>query len=94
VKKRLIFAEEASAPETNVIGAGYRGSQSLPRILPFAVFMAFIGVDEFASLLAGYGLIHLDHSFPLILYPLKALATTGVLLFFKSHYSDSSLTHL
>ncbi len=80
--------------ETRLIGAESGGNESLPRILPFAVFMAFIGVDEIAGLLARNGLIHLDQAFPFILYPLKALATTGVLLFFKSHYSEIRLKDL
>src|SRR5208282_2870176 len=60
----------------------------MPRVLPFAIFMAFIGVQELAGFLARYGVIHPYESLAMVLYPVKALAAGAALLFYASNYSE------
>jgi CAAX prenyl protease-like protein len=93
VQKTDNFSGEIRAPEENAIGVERR-SVILPRALPFAVFIAFIGVDELAGFLSRYGIVHLDEYFPFVLYPLKALAAAAVLLFFRSDYYEIKLRDL
>ncbi|HYA39781.1 MAG TPA: CAAX prenyl protease-related protein [Syntrophobacteraceae bacterium] len=63
-------------------------SRAVPRVLPFAVFMAFVGVDEIAGFLSRHGIIDPGEYFPFVVYPLKALAAAAVLLSFRSVYSE------
>ena len=91
MKKTPDLSLEIPAPEGNVIAAEPPRNTMLPRVLPFALFMAFIGVDELAGLLSKHGIFHPGEYFPFFLYPLKALATAGVLLFFWSDYSEIRL---
>ena len=58
------------------------------RYLPFTVFMGFIGLDEFIRFLAGQGFFKLEATTLFYLYPLKAIATAGVLYAFKGHYHE------
>jgi hypothetical protein len=53
----------------------------MPRVLPFAIFMAFIGVQELAGFLSEHGIVHPDDSLPMVLYPIRAVATGAALLF-------------
>jgi len=58
------------------------------RYIPFAVFMAFIGLDEALRFLAKKDFMALAETTLYYLYPVKAL-TTGLLLFlFRHHYSE------
>ncbi len=82
---------EIPAPAKNAIGAERSRNVIIPRVLPFTVFMAFIGVDELAGLLSRYGIFHPDEYFPFVLYPLKALAAAAILLFFRSDYYEIKL---
>lgn len=65
--------------------------EGLPRILPFAVFMAFIGVQELAGFLAKHGIIDTYPLLPMVLYPAKALAAAAALIFYASRYSELRL---
>lgn len=56
-------------------------SGPLPRILPFALFMAFIGIGEGMELLARFGLIDLSNTALYYLYPAKAATVAGLLVF-------------
>jgi uncharacterized protein len=67
---------------------------SMARILPFALFMAFIGIQELASFLAKYGIIPLYDSLPMVLYPVKAVVAGAALLFYASSYSELRLRDL
>jgi uncharacterized protein len=73
--------------ETAIRTAWYK-SAWMPRVLPFAIFMAFNGVQELAGFLARYGVIHPYESLSMVLYPVKALAAGAVLLFYASNYSE------
>lgn len=61
------------------------------RYLPFAVFIGFIGLDEFIRFLAGHGLFTLEPTTLYYLYPLKALTVGFLLYLFKNHYHELKL---
>ncbi|MCW8860075.1 MAG: CAAX prenyl protease-related protein [Deltaproteobacteria bacterium] len=58
------------------------------RIIPFAVFMAFIGLQQGLQWLAEKGSLGLNEQQLLYLYPLKALLVFGLLLYFWRGYSE------
>lgn len=60
------------------------------RIIPFAVFMGFIGAQQGAEWLAERGVVELTDQQLLYLYPLKALLVAVLLLVFLRHYSELS----
>jgi CAAX prenyl protease-like protein len=64
------------------------------RYLPFAVFMAFIGLDELLRFLAGKGLFTLTETTLYYLYPLKALVVGGLLYLYRHQYGELSLKEL
>ena len=66
----------------------------LPRIVPFILFMSFVGVEEFGRLLASKGLIDLSEQTIYYLYPVKAISVALVLFFFRKHYSEIDLQQL
>jgi CAAX prenyl protease-like protein len=58
------------------------------RYFPFAVFMAFIGIDELIRYSAGQGMFRIEATTLYYIYPLKVL-TVGFLLYnFKDAYSE------
>jgi hypothetical protein len=79
--------------ETFIRGEWFKNA-GLLRVLPFAVFMAFVGFEEIAGFLGRYGLIHVGQSFPFVLYPIKTIATAAVLLLLRHHYSEIRLADL
>lgn len=50
-----------------------------PRVLPFALYLGFIGVGS---------LIPQESPFVIWLYPVKTVAVMGLLIFFRSHYQE------
>lgn len=64
----------------------------LPRIAPYILFMAFVGLEQLLSLWAPVR----DSSAPALmyLYPIKALSVGLLLLMFKSCYTEISLRDL
>jgi len=58
------------------------------RIIPFAVFMAFIGVQQGVEWLVERGSLSLTEQQLLYLYPLKALLVFALLLIFMRHYDE------
>jgi CAAX protease family protein len=67
---------------------------SISRIAPFALFMAFIGLDEGLRFLAGRDLVTLSDTALYYLYPVKALAVAFLLYIFRGEYSELSLKDL
>ncbi len=65
-----------------------------PRILPFAVFMGFIGIQEGVVALAEKGILPLSEQQLLFLYPIKALVVFGLLLFFARRYTELNFCDL
>jgi len=64
------------------------------RYLPFAVFMAFIGLDEAIRFLAGRGLISLGDTTLYYLYPVKTLVVAYLLYRFRGEYRELSFKEL
>jgi len=60
------------------------------RILPFASFMAFVGVEELARLMSAQGLLVLPSTFLYYLYPCKVICTTALLACFWGEYRELS----
>lgn len=63
-------------------------NKALPRILPFIVFMGFIGVEGLATYLNDTEFITLNRTDLYYLYPLKALAVTCVLAYLWKYYIE------
>lgn len=64
------------------------------RIVPFAVFMAFIGVQQGVRWLLDEGIVHLPESALLYIYPVKVVVVGGLLLLFFRHYSEFRLSDI
>lgn len=64
------------------------------RYIPFAVFMAFIGLDEVIRFLAGHGLIILEETTLYYLYPVKILVVAYLLYRYRSEYRELSFKDL
>ncbi|MEA3363966.1 MAG: CAAX prenyl protease-related protein [Thermodesulfobacteriota bacterium] len=61
------------------------------RIIPFAVFMGFIGLQQILEWTVTKGWLDLTEEQMLYLYPIKALIVTGLLIFFWRKYSELHL---
>ncbi|MDT8421063.1 MAG: CAAX prenyl protease-related protein [Desulfuromonadales bacterium] len=61
---------------------------ALPRILPFALFMGFIGIEGGLNFLQGRGLVAISDTMILSLYPIKTVCVAGVILFYWKHYRE------
>lgn len=60
----------------------------LYRILPFGIFMAFIGIDELARFLSLKGILPLNNTSLHYLYPVKALTVGFILYAFRKYYLE------
>jgi CAAX prenyl protease-like protein len=67
---------------------------ALPRFLPFAIFMAFIGLDELLQELIGLGFIKLEATALYYLYPLKTVVVGYLLYRFREEYNELSFKEL
>jgi uncharacterized protein len=67
---------------------------ALYRYLPFAIFMAFIGLDEIIRLFSKYGFISLEETTLYYLYPLKVLVVACLLYRYRREYREIKLTDL
>ncbi len=65
-----------------------------PRVLPFALFMGFIGVQEGLASLVDKGWLALSTQQSLFLYPIKALVVFSLLLFFYRRYDELDFSDL
>lgn len=63
-----------------------------PRILPFSLFMAFIGVEEVARTLNAHHLSTISEQALYGLYPLKTLAVGALLLLYRKRYPEIQFT--
>lgn len=79
---------------TPILAAIHKFNAALYRYLPFAVFMAYIGLDELIRILAGQGLFRLEAATLQYLYPLKALTVAGLLVLFRKQYRELSFRDL
>ena len=64
------------------------------RIAPFALFMAFIGLDEGVRFLAARDIIHLANTTIYYLYPVKTLAVAFLLYRYRREYRELSFREL
>ena len=67
---------------------------AFPRVFPFALFMAFIGLEELARFLTTAGILHCEKSSLYLLYPVKALSVGYALLLFRSRLPEIMLRDL
>lgn len=58
------------------------------RVLPFALFMGFIGLQQGLEYLRTKGFLALTNQDLLYLYPIKAIAVGLLLLLFRRHYRE------
>ena len=58
------------------------------RIVPFALFMGFIGVEELGRTATRLGVVHLEPSDFLLAYPLRVAAVALILFFYRRQYRD------
>jgi len=58
------------------------------RIIPFAVFMLFIGLQQILEWSVVKGWLEMSAQQMLFLYPIKALLVTGLLIFFWRKYTE------
>jgi CAAX protease family protein len=66
----------------------------IPRVAPFALFMAFIGLEELLRFSATRGFFPLSATAILYLYPLKAFSVGILLLMFRSNFQEIRLRDL
>ncbi len=66
-------------------------SSAFYRYFPFAIFMCFIGFDEFICFLANQGFFKLELTTLYYLYPVKAMTVVFFLFLFRSHYYELKL---
>lgn len=64
------------------------------RVLPFVLFMAFIGAAELLRLLADLGWLDLSETALYYLYPVKALSVAALLYAFRAQYKEVRLRDL
>ncbi|MEE4252691.1 MAG: CAAX prenyl protease-related protein [Desulfuromusa sp.] len=67
------------------------GKAGWVRIIPFAAFMAFIGVQQLLEWSVVKGWMDLTSQQMLYLYPIKTVLVIGLLLFFWGHYNELHL---
>jgi len=64
------------------------------RIIPFAVFMGFIGLQQALEWTAGKGWIALSEQQLLYIYPLKAIIVALLLLYYRRSYQELTWSDL
>lgn len=64
------------------------GRDGWVRIIPFAVFIGFIGLQQGLQWAVEEGLLNLSDQQQLYLYPVKALLVAGLLLLFMRQYEE------
>lgn len=74
------YSEKVSRPHSR--------SDKYPRVAPFMLFMAFIGVEEGIRFLAAKGYIGLNERVLLSLYPVKTVVVGLMLIAFASRYPE------
>lgn len=87
--KDMPLSQEETVPR-----AGLWNKESVPRILPFALFMGFIGIQQAVQLLSAQGLLHFELPPAFILYPIKTLLVGVMLVLLRHRYSEIRLQDL
>jgi CAAX prenyl protease-like protein len=68
--------------------------ETFSRVFPFALFMLFIGLEEFARFLQGKAILQVGAHAIYWIYPMKAAAVGAVLILFRKHYQEIRLSDL
>ena len=68
--------------------------ETFSRVFPFALFMLFIGLEEFARFLQGKAILQVGAHAIYWIYPVKAAAVGAVLILFRKHYREMRLSDL
>lgn len=66
----------------------------LPRVAPFILFMAFVGLEEAARFLDSSGMITLSRQTLQYLYPLKVVSVASLLIGFRKQYPEIAFRQL
>lgn len=66
----------------------------LPRILPFVIYMSFVGVEELLHLLTEKGLLSVSSDQMLYLYPVKISLVILSLVWFRKSYTELDISDL
>ncbi|MBT0895754.1 CAAX prenyl protease-related protein [Geobacter hydrogenophilus] len=69
-------------------------TRTIAHILPFAVFMSFIAVEGAVPWLDKNGIITLQPTGTLYLYPIKTIVVGLLLLYFRKHYHEISIKQI
>ena len=98
-KERLLANRKGAvdAPWSSHQGATLsndRQTAALARTLPFALFMAFIAIEECARIMATYHLITLEPTVLYYLYPFKVMSVAVLLHCYRGEYHELSLRPL
>jgi len=64
------------------------------RIIPFAVFMGFIGLQQILEWTVSKGWVDITSEQMLYLYPIKTLLVAGLLIFLWRHYTELDFSDL
>lgn len=63
-------------------------SESFSRVAPFAIFMAFIALEEGLRFIASKTGVEIPYTFFLYLYPVKSVVVGGTLIYFRKSYTE------
>lgn len=74
--------------------SSFMQSAAFPRIIPFALFMAFIGMQEGLRFLQDKGLLALPENFHLWLYPVKTALVFLILYYYRRAYTEINWSEL
>ena len=66
----------------------------LPRILPFIIYMSFVGVEELLHFLTEKGIMNITSEQMLYLYPLKITLVILSLVWFRRSYHELDISDL
>ena len=62
--------------------------ETYPRVIPFALFIAFIGIEEIIRFFTENALLQHPGNLSYFLYPIKTIATGIILLYFWPRYDE------
>lgn len=68
--------------------------EAVCRVLPFALFMAFIAIQDLLSIGTTSGWLALPQTTDLYLYPLRALSVGALLYWYRGHYRELRIEEL
>lgn len=91
---RTIKKTSISLPHFINLSKQSMSTRTLAHILPFAVFMSFIAIEGLFPWLGKAGIITLQPTGALYLYPVKTIVVGFLLLYFRKHYHEISIKQI